>query len=234
MISAQTITNLVQTMPENKLIFANKLYEERLHGQVTESAYYQTLGRLCKRGVLCRIGKGTYYRPRQGKYGLVPLPQSEIIAAFTENGTGAVVGYAMYHELKLTTQISKSVEVFSAKVEQQTKSIGNVSLRYCGLEYTPEVTNALSMLEVLQNFNEIQELNYQQFLHFCEKFSARYNETAVQQVISARQYKKRTLAFLKNILEFYGTSNGISKYLSPLSEYQYPSMEAIYEAAQLS
>ncbi len=232
MIGAQTIANLLQSIPENKLIFANKLYEEQLRGQVKEGAYYQTLGRLCKSGVLCRIGKGAYYRPRKGKYGSIPLPQSEIISAFTKNGAGTVVGYAMYNELKLTTQVSKSVEVLSAKVEQQTKSIGDVSLRYCGLEYTPEVINALSMLEVLQNFHAIQELNYGQFICFCEKFSLRYSEMAVQQVVVARPYKKRTLAFLKSILEYYNVPNGIGRYLSALSEYKYPSMEAIYEAAQ--
>lgn len=234
MIGAQAVADLIQRVPENKLIFASKVYEEQLCGQITEGAYYQTLGRLCKSGVLCRIGKGTYYRPQRGKYGLIPLPQSEIISAFTEEETGAVVGYAMYNELKLTTQVPKAVEVFSAKVEQQTKSIGNVSVRFCGLEYTPEVTNALRMLEVLQNFEEIQELNYYQFICFCKRFAARYSEEAVRQVVAVRQYKKRTLAFLKSVLEYYDVPNGMSKYLSTLSEYKYPSMEVIYEAAQLS
>lgn len=233
MTGTQAIVSLIERIPENKLIFANKLYEEQLCGQVTEGVYYQTLDRLCKSGVLCRIGRGTYYRPQKGKYGLIPLPESEIISAFTEKGTGAVVGYAMYNKLKLTTQVPKVVEVFSAKVEQQTKSIGNVLLRLCGLEYTPEVTSALCMLEVLQNFEEIQELNYYQFLCLCKRFAAQYSEAAVQQVVAVRQYKKKTLAFLKGLLEYYGVPNDISKNLSALSEYKHPSMEEIYEAAHL-
>lgn len=234
MIGAQAIASVIDNIPENKLIFASRLYEEQLSHEVTESAYYQTLGRLCKSGLLCRIGKGTYYRPRKGKYGLIPLPQSEIVEAFTQGESGAVVGYAMYNELRLTTQIPKEVEVFSSKVEQHTKSIGNVSVRFCGLAYTPEVTNALCMLEVLQNFEKIQELNYRQFLHYCEEFSGQYNENAVQQVVAVRPYKKRTLSFMKSILEHYGISNGLRKYLSALSEYRHPTMEVIYEAAQLS
>lgn len=234
MIGAQAIANVIEQIPENKLIFANKLYAEQFCREITEGAYYQTLGRLCKAGALCRIGKSTYYRPQKGKYGLIPLPQSEIISAFTAEGSGAVVGYAMYNELKLTTQIPKVVEVFSAKVEQKTKSIGNVSVQFCGMDYTPDVRSTLCMLEVLQNFESIQELSYYQFLRFCEEFTSQYNENAVQQVVVARAYKKRTLSFLKSVLEYYGTPNSLEKYLSALSEYKHPTMEAIYEAAQLS
>lgn len=234
MSSASAITNFVQSIPENKLIFASKLYEEQFAERVTEAAYYQTLRRMCKAGGLHRIGKGTYYRPRKGKYGPVPLPQSEVISAFTKAGNGAVIGYAMYNERRLTTQVPKTVEVVSSKVEQQTKSVGGVLVQFCGLRYTAEVTAALHMLEVLQNYEEIQELNYRQFLQFCKEFSQEYSETAVHQVIAARQYKKKTLAFLQSVLDYYGVANGIGRYLSAFSEYKFPSMEELYEAAQLS
>lgn len=234
MTSAQAITQLIADIPENKLIFANSLYKERLHERTSESAYYQVLSRMCRAGTLCRIGKGTYYRPQKGKYGTVPLPQAEIILAFTAGETGVVVGYTMYNQLQLTTQVSKTVEIFSSKVEQKTKSIRNVSLRFYALNYSPKVKSSICMLEVLQNFESIQELNYPQFLRFCKAFAEQYNENAINQVLAVRQYKKQTLSFLKTILDYYGVPNNLSHYLSALSVYRHPTMEEIYETAQLS
>ena len=94
MTNAQNITRTMEQFPENELIFASKLYTEQLSEAVSEETYYQTLSRMCKAGSLCRIAKGTYYRPKTSKYGIVPPSQKEIVAAFTEPDKGTVVGYS--------------------------------------------------------------------------------------------------------------------------------------------
>ena len=234
MTGAQIITQTMEQFPESELIFASKLYTEQLSEAVSEEAYYQTLGRMCKAGSLCRIAKGTYYRPKTSKYGIVPPSQKEIVAAFTEPDKGTVVGYSLYNSLKLTTQVAKTVEVLSSRMEQQTKTISNVFLQFCDLVYTPEVKRTLHVLEVLQNFGEIQDLNYRQFLSFCEQFAHEYDASALEQVIQKMRYQKKTISFLRNILNHYGVENNLNKYLSALSEYKHPTMEEIYEAAYAS
>lgn len=234
MTNAQIITRTMEQFPENELIFASKLYTEQLSEAVSEETYYQTLSRMCKAGSLCRIAKGTYYRPKTSKYGIVPPSQKEIVAAFTEPDKGTVVGYSLYNSLKLTTQVAKTVEVLSSRMEQQTKTIGNVFLQFCDLVYTPEVKRTLHVLEVLQNFGEIQDLNYRQFLSFCEQFAHEYDASALEQVIQKMRYQKKTISFLRNILNHYGVENNLNKYLSALSEYKHPTMEEIYEAAYAS
>lgn len=234
MTSSQIISQTIAQIPENELIFAGKLYAQKLGREVTESAYYKTLERLCKAGELCKIAKGTYYRPKASKYGIVPPSQREIVAAFTEQEKGTVVGYSLYNNLKLTTQVSKTVEVFSSALEQQTKNISNVLLQFCNLIYTPEVSGMIHMLEVLQNFSEIQDLNYPQFIKFCEEFSETYSDEVFAQVCQQMRYQKKTISFLQNILAHYHVPNNLGKYLSSLSEYKHPTMEEIYEAAHLS
>ena len=234
MTNAQNITRTMEQFPENELIFASKLYTEQLSEAVSEETYYQTLSRMCKAGSLCRIAKGTYYRPKTSKYGIVPPSQKEIVAAFTEPDKGTVVGYSLYNSLKLTTQVAKTVEVLSSRMEQQTKTISNVFLQFCDLVYTPEVKRTLHVLEVLQNFGEIQDLNYRQFLSFCEQFAHEYDASALEQVIQKMRYQKKTSSFLRNILNHYGVENNLNKYLSALSEYKHPTMEEIYEAAYAS
>ena len=234
MTSTQVISQTIRQIPENELIFASKLYTQHLSSDVTESAYYKTLERLCKAGELCKIAKGTYYRPKASKYGIVPPSQKEIVSAFTEPDKGTVVGYSLYNNLKLTTQVSKTVEVFSSALEQQTKNISNVLLQFCNLVYTPEVKGMIHMMEVLQNFGEIQDLDYVQFIKFCEQFSVNYNDEVFEQVCRQMKYQKKTISFLRNILVHYHVPNNLSRYLSSLSEYKHPTMEEIYEAAHLS
>ena len=53
-----------------------------------------------------------------------------------------------------------------------------------------------------------------------------------RKVISTISYKKSTIAFLQEILNFYGKENNLNMYLSNLSEYKYPKMEELYELAQ--
>lgn len=50
MTGAQIITQTMEQFPESELIFASKLYTEQLSEAVSEEAYYQTLGRMCKAG----------------------------------------------------------------------------------------------------------------------------------------------------------------------------------------
>lgn len=231
MTGAQIVSRTVEQFPENKLIFSSKLYSEQLSETVREDAYYQTLSRMCKAGTLCRIAKGTYYRPKISKYGIVPPSQKEIVAAFTEPDKGTVIGYSLYNSLKLTTQVAKTIEVFSSQIEQQTKNISNVLLQFCNLVYTPEVKGMIHMLEVLQNFSEIQDLNYHQFISYCEKFAQEYDNKVFEQVVQKIRYQKKTISFLRNILNHYGVKNNLNKHLSALSEYKHPTMEEIYEAA---
>lgn len=231
MTSAQIITRTMEQFSENELIFASKLYAEQLSEAVSEEAYYQTLVRMCKVGTLCRIAKGTYYRPKTSKYGIVPPSQNEIIAAFTEHDRGVVVGYSLYNKLKLTTQIPQKVEVLSSQIEQQTKTIGNVRLKFCDLVYNSESKDMIQLLEVLQNFSDIQDMNYQQFRSVCQNRVSKYDDNVFEQVNQQLRYQKRTISFLRMILEHYGIKNDLSKHLSALSEYRHPTIEEIISKA---
>ena len=234
MTSVQIIMQVVGQIKENELIFASKLYAEQLSNAVTEYAYYQTLARMCKAGMLCRAAKGIYYRPCVSRYGIVPLPQKEIVAAFTESNKGTIVGYSLYNHLKLTTQVPKTIEVYSSQIEQQTKRICNVQLQFCDLIFTDEVSHTIHMLDVLQNFDEIQDLNYDSFIVFCEDFSSTYNEIIFEQVRKKVPCQKRTISFLREILNYYHVEHHLDKFLSSLSEYKHPTMEEIHEAAHIS
>lgn len=233
MQSNNIIKNTLSNFKENELIFASKLYKTTLYNQVSEAAFYKTLERMCKSGELVKIAKGTYHLPKVSKYGIVPPSEKEIISAFTKNGTGTIVGYSLYNALDLTTQVAKSIEVMSSTLENLTKTIRNVVVHQVQIDYTEDVKNMIHSLEVLQNYYNIQDINNLSFRKFTKKLADWYDEEIFKKVISAISYKKSTIAFLREILNFYDVKNNLNIYLSSLSEYKYPRMEEIYETTRV-
>lgn len=64
--------------------------------------------------------------------------------------------------------------------------------------------------------------------------NTKYRSNALEQVLGQIRYSKRTLSFLRNILNYYGVPNELDKYLSSLSGYKHPTMEVLYETASVS
>lgn len=232
MKSNPVVKNALSEFEANELIIANKLFREKLVDQISEAAYYKTLQRMCESGELVKIAKGTYHLPKTSKYGVVPPSEKEIISAFTENETGTVVGYSLYNSLNLTTQISKTITVMSSALEGLTKSIRNVVVHQVPLKFSQEITSMVHGLEVLQNFNTIQDINYFAFLAYTEQLAETFNAKAFAEIVSAKTYKKSTISFLREILNYYNVDHNLNEYLSSLSEYKHPKMEELYEAAK--
>lgn len=234
MKSNAIVKNAVLEFNENELILASKLYKEKLSEYVSEAAFYKTLQRMCESGELLKIAKGTYHLPKFSKYGIVPPSEKEIVSAFIENKTGTIIGYSLYNSLNLTTQIPKTVVVVSSSIDSFTKSIRNVIVHQMPVEFSEEIQNMVHALDVLQNFNSIQDINYTAFLNYTEELASRFNAAAFEKIISVKSYKKSTISFLHEILNFYNVQNNLSKYLSTLSDYKHPKMEELYETARIS
>ena len=64
MKSRERIETIIEEYPENALIFASRIYQEKLSNEMNEAAYYQMLSRMCKDGRITRIAKGIYCRPK--------------------------------------------------------------------------------------------------------------------------------------------------------------------------
>ena len=233
MKSNPVVKNALAEFKENELIVASKLYREKLFGQIGEAAYYKTLQRMCESGELVKIAKGTYHLPKVNKYGIVPPSEKEIISAFTKNETGTVIGYSLYNALNLTTQISKTITVMSSALKGLTKSIRNVVVHQVPLEFSKEITSMVHGLDVLQNFSTIQDINYSAFLAYAEQLAKNFNACAFTEIVSAKTYKKSTISFLREILNYHKVENNLDEYLSSLSEYKHPKMEELYEAARI-
>ena len=126
--------------------------------------------------------------------------EKEIIAAFTENGTGMVVGYVLYNKLRLTTQVSKNIQIYTSVLDEPKKQIGNVFLQKYDMVFSPEVVRIVAMLEVLQNYKRIEDLNEPQFKKLCAEFAGQYDEKVCEYVLSNISYSEQTIARLKAVI----------------------------------
>ena len=170
---------------------------------------------------------------KTSKYGKLPPSQREIVSYYTEPDVGTIVGYALYNQLRLTTQVGKNIEVYSSRMTQPTKTVPNVRVTCCDLEFTPEVKAVIHMMDVLQSFSEIQDLDYVKFLEFSHEFAQQYSEEAFELVNHALCYPKRAISFLREVLDYYGAQHDLGRYFSSLSEYKHPRMGEIHAAAHL-
>lgn len=114
------------------------------------------------------------------------------------------------------------------------KSIRNIVVHQVLLNFSEDITDMVHGLDVLQNFNSIQDINYSAFLKYTEELALSFNAEAFKKIVSTKTYKKSTISFMREILNYYQVENNLNEYLSSLSEYKHPRMEELYEAARNS
>ena len=222
----------IQSLPANALFEASTMYRQKFNKLMTEMAFYKALERMTKEQVLVKVSKGVYARPLITEYGLVKPSQEQIIATYTSDNKGMVVGYVLFNKLNISTQISKNTVLYSNVIQGNIKTIGNIKIEHRDIDFTAEIRLAVSMLEVLENYYNIQDLNYFALIDFFEKFARNYNEGIINKVLSVFRYSKSTIAFLHYVLDYYKVKNNLSERLSALSAYKHPTMEEIYEFAR--
>lgn len=231
MNSRDSVKNELLNYPEKALIFTGNLYRNCFCNQMTETAFSQIMSRLCKNGDVVRISKGIYCRPKKTRFGLTVPSDKEISEYYLCDNKGVAVGYNLYNSLGVSTQVSKRIEVFSSESDETLKQIRNITVYRYVLEYSNEVKSLIYLLELLYHFKTIEDINYSAYYRALKEFSKNYSDEAFFKIQAEIHYPKWTVAFLREVLDFYGIKNNLSKYLSDLSKYDVPEMEELYELA---
>ena len=192
--------------------------------------YYKTLERMCKKGILVHLTKGLYYRPKNTRFGTVPISEKDIVDHYIKDNQGIVVGYRLFNQKGLTTQISKRVEVLSSAVPGKKKNIHNIYVMNISISLTPETIPIIETLEILQNYKSIEDINNTALAAYMKDFARHYADEATVYVLKNRKYKKSTIAFLESFLNYFKIENTLNQFLSSLSSYAIPDIEEFYES----
>lgn len=120
----------IESYPLRELIIANKFLIEKLPN-IPANTYYKSIERMRKKGELEWLAKGVYCRPKVTKFGKISAGEENILNYYIgkENYTGVVIGYRLYNKYGITTQVSKSVKIYSNVLEEEKKVIKNVEIK---------------------------------------------------------------------------------------------------------
>lgn len=226
------IIESINEYPELTIIDAQKLYKEKFN-DVSEQAFYKTISRMSKNEDIERVSKGIYCKPRRGRFGTITSSEKNILEHYLgiNKNKGVVIGYQMYNSKGLTTQVSKNIELYSNITFQEKKQIKNIIIYKANIRFDISTIKMIELLEVLQNYRNIEDLNVIGLKRFIEDSVKYYDEKTIQKLIKTIYYKKHTLASLKNILDFFNVENKIESYLNGTSRYNAIRMEELYGAA---
>lgn len=224
---ANYIKTIIEHEPENKLLEASALYSQSF-SKIPEMTYYKTLERMCKKGILVHLTKGLYYRPKNTRFGTVPISEKDIVDHYIKDNQGIVVGYRLFNQKGLTTQISKRIEVLSSAVPGKKKNIHNVYVINISISLTPETIPIIETLEILQNYTSIEDINDTALVAYMKDFARQYSDEATVYVLKNRKHKKSTIAFLESFLNYFKVENTLNQFLSSLSSYAIPDIEEFY------
>ncbi len=226
---ANYIETIIEHEPENKLLEASALYSQSF-STIPEMTYYKTLERMCKKGILVHLTEGLYYRPKNIRFGTVPISEKDIVDLYIQDNQGIVIGYRLFNQKGLTTQISKRVEVLSSAVPGKKKNIHNVYVMNISISLTPETIPIIETLEILQNYKSIEDINNTALAAYMKDFARQYSDEDAVYVLKNRKYKKSTIAFLESFLNYFKVENTLNQFLSSLSSYNIPDMEEFYRS----
>ena len=82
-------------------------------------------------------------------------------------------------------------------------------------------------MEIFQNYFDIPELDKTKFARYAKQFARGYDDEAAVTVLRSMKYKKRSIAFMKKVLDTYKVPNTLSQFLSNASHYKGPTFNKL-------
>jgi hypothetical protein len=219
------IKQWIFSLKEDELILAKSTYE-RYFTQMKEATFYQLLARLNEEKYLGKISKGLYYKPKKDDYSSLPS-NDKLIAFFTnKNKNGMLVGRHMLAKYGIIDNPGNIYEIYTNLIEIKTRRfISNLQVENVEIDYkNMALTRTLEILELIEIVDKYsKEIKLDELYEYIKDFSLNvYNEDVLFKVLQARNYKKRNIASLKTILDYFNVENHLERQLNSASKYQFP------------
>lgn len=223
---SEQVKAVIEQMPFNKIFVASEFRETHLCG-IPEQTYYKILERLVKQMDIVHLTKGLYYRPNKNAAGIIPIDEQDIIEYYVAEESGMLAGVGLLKQKELTSDKVDTIEILSNNIKEEKKHIGRIEVRKTNVILNSDTIPVIEVLEILQNYNKMKDVNKNRFLAYIKRFSEQYSDDVTDYVIERKKYKKSTIAFLERMLTWYGVENSLGKYLSSLSQYKIPTIEQL-------
>lgn len=220
----QKVRETVDQNPPGTLLTSNDFDV----AQQDAGALAQSLSRLYKQGILRRMMKGLYYKPRMGLLGEVGPSYEKVLIKLLElyrQNISYVTGVNVYSKMGLTTQISREYVIASDKPRGPIKMSG-LEIRFIK-SYVTESVEDISIVQILDAIGDIKNIpaanpnnSAQTLLGQCRRLLPEQRQTLAKY---ARYYPPQTRALTGLILEKIGEdmlAMSLKSTLNPLTTYK--------------
>lgn len=227
------IEEYFEQLPKGEIVLASRLYGEKFV-DCSETSFFKTMERLVQSGFLKRISKGIY--TKQVEYQEHGMNHEDIKSNvdavlnhyFGENNdNGMFIGYHLYFKYGISNVKKDMIELYSNILSQENKNIANINIRRVDIELSYDNAKVIEALEILQNYETIEKINQNKAAKYLKQFARSYSNESTVFVLSRMKYKKRTIAFMKSILDMYGVDHTLETYLSCASTYKIPKVAKV-------
>lgn len=186
------------------------------------------LSRLVQQGVLKKVGKGRFYKPRQSIFGdLLPNVEELVSDYLIKNGetTGYLTGYAAWHRMGLTTQVPNIIEIGTNRRRNKLVRLHyTVKFVLQPNKITRENIPLLQILDAMKSIKQIPDTQPQITFERIMGMIKLLNERQVRQITKlAENYSPSTRALLGVILEMLNydkESRTLHATLNPATTYK--------------
>ena len=183
------------------------------------------LSRLFKKGVIKKIAKGKFYKPKQTRFGEIAPSDEEIAKSYLVEENAYITGYGGYNQLGLTTQIPNVITIASSRVPSRI-SVENVNIRF-----VPNIANSgvketqiLQILDALRDIKNIPDNSPNDVVLSIKKIVQKFDKEKINKMLElVNNYPPRVKAILGAILKEMGRweeAYRLKEMLNPLTRYK--------------
>lgn len=192
------------------------------------TAVSKSLSRFSKKGIVRRLRKGMYYKPKQTIFGELGPGENEIINAFTVNEK-SIIGYrtglSEFNRLGLTTQVPNEI-IIKVQGNKRNTKIGNLRIKYSGFKQNIRESDIdkLQILDAIKNLKKIPDTGINNSIVLITSLIEAYSlKDKYRLLLLSKKYNAQTRALLGAIFELKGLtelSKILQNTLNPLTKYR--------------
>ena len=104
-----------------------------------------------------------------------------------------------------------------------TRYMSNLQIKNVNVDFkNKDVVNTIEILELIEIIDNYSDVNAEKLYEFLKNSALEFKEDVLYKVLAAHSYKKRNVATLKIVLDFFNVKNNLSRLLNTASKYNFP------------
>ena len=185
------------------------------------------LSRLLKKGIIKKVSKGKFYKPKKRVFGEVGPSSNEKILSLLKSTDGASyeTGFNSFRKLGLTTQVANEITIASSKQFKKVK-IDNVNIKFVPrrVDVKEDEIYLVQILDALKDIKRIPATTPSEVVKYLKeiiKKESLENQSKITEF--ALKYTPRTRAILGALLKDIGNKKcayELKDSLNPISSYK--------------